>query len=646
VGGGGENYGAWSDAPYAWIVQQADSQRIAILAADPADAWLPTYLRSLGADSAFNLTIGSAAVANDSATWRAIVACRGVFIKGGDQWDYVRDWRNTLTEDAIRAVFLAGGVVAGTSAGAAVLGEFVYDARVSSAVSRTVLRNPRHSSLTFTTGFLDLVPGCIFDTHFYERGRFGRLLTMMARLGADSGRSVTGIGLEAETALCIPPDGEAEVMGAGAVVFYVPTTLTRSRVQSDLPLVYTDIRTDILTSGFRYNLHSRQVTSLPPSATAPLPATTHPVVNRLLLFGDSIPSAAGVSAVLAAAGGPAGEFAVITNPASPAGGQRWRDSLLGRGASSATLLLLDAAGSQNPAFASAIMEAEGLVFAGSLSEAVPAYLDPATAVGQALHTRLAGGTAVAFAGQDAKLAGSAVVFRTELEELASIRGKLTLGSGVRALRNLVVMPLIFQSGVFDENRTAGLPWGMARTGARTGIYVDDGGWVETEPSGVMAAYGPTPAVVLDANGAAAVDYSTYRHSGSIGPRQSAALTAARIHVISGDVRFDPIGGAIITAAGEGDVRLPDRMLLLQAYPNPFNGSATISFVLGGTEPAVDMELRVFDLLGREVALLAAGEHRPGAHSVRFDASGLASGVYLLRLRAGAAATTSLLLLLR
>lgn len=208
------------------------------------------------------------------------------------------------------------------------------------------------------------------------------------------------------------------------------------------------------------------------------------------------------------------------------------------------------------------------------------------------------------------------------------------------------MPLIFQSGVFDENRTAGLPWGMARTGARTGIYLDEGGWVETEPSGMMTAYGPTPAIVLDAGGAAAVDYSSYRHSGSIGPRQSAALAGGRIHVISGDVRFDPIGGSIITAAEEDDVRIPGRMLLLRTYPNPFNGSATISYVLGGTEPAVETDLRVFDLLGREVALLAAGEHRPGAHTVRFDASGLATGAYLLRLRAGAATTTSLLLLLR
>jgi hypothetical protein len=69
----------------------------------------------------------------------------------------------------------------------------------------------------------------------------------------------------------------------------------------------------------------------------------------------------------------------------------------------------------------------------------------------------------------------------------------------------------------------------------------------------------------------------------------------------------------------------------QNYPNPFNPSTTISYHL----PAeAHVTLRVFDVLGREVVTLVDAERTPGAHNVRWDASGSSSGVYYYRLDAG------------
>jgi gluconolactonase len=65
------------------------------------------------------------------------------------------------------------------------------------------------------------------------------------------------------------------------------------------------------------------------------------------------------------------------------------------------------------------------------------------------------------------------------------------------------------------------------------------------------------------------------------------------------------------------------------YPNPFNPVTTIEYALAATG---FVELKVFDLLGREVATLVDGVQQGGDHRVRFDATGLASGVYLCRLR--------------
>ncbi|MCB2212440.1 T9SS type A sorting domain-containing protein [bacterium] len=80
--------------------------------------------------------------------------------------------------------------------------------------------------------------------------------------------------------------------------------------------------------------------------------------------------------------------------------------------------------------------------------------------------------------------------------------------------------------------------------------------------------------------------------------------------------------------GLSDVRLPARFALHPIYPNPFNSSATVSFDL--TRPAW-LNLAVFDLLGREVTVLADGQpYAPGTHRVVWDASGLPGGTYFLR----------------
>jgi len=69
-----------------------------------------------------------------------------------------------------------------------------------------------------------------------------------------------------------------------------------------------------------------------------------------------------------------------------------------------------------------------------------------------------------------------------------------------------------------------------------------------------------------------------------------------------------------------------------AWPNPFNPATTIAFRLAETGAA---NLRVFDILGREVAVLVDGRLAAGEHLAVFDAAGLASGVYVARLQAGA-----------
>lgn len=85
---------------------------------------------------------------------------------------------------------------------------------------------------------------------------------------------------------------------------------------------------------------------------------------------------------------------------------------------------------------------------------------------------------------------------------------------------------------------------------------------------------------------------------------------------------------------EPESGLPRTFRLLQNYPNPFNPTTTIAFDLPAT---ARVTLRVYDVLGREVARLMQAERlAPGRYRVPFEAAGLPSGVYLYHLDAVAA----------
>ena len=82
---------------------------------------------------------------------------------------------------------------------------------------------------------------------------------------------------------------------------------------------------------------------------------------------------------------------------------------------------------------------------------------------------------------------------------------------------------------------------------------------------------------------------------------------------------------------DGGIDLPETIVLDQNYPNPFNPSTTIQFELPNSS---DVELEVFDLLGRKVATLIQGVLQAGSHEAMFDATVLGSGLYVYTLRAG------------
>jgi hypothetical protein len=99
----------------------------------------------------------------------------------------------------------------------------------------------------------------------------------------------------------------------------------------------------------------------------------------------------------------------------------------------------------------------------------------------------------------------------------------------------------------------------------------------------------------------------------------------------------------LTGADEHGSLIPGEYRLYQNYPNPFNPSTTIRY---GLPHKSAVQLTVFNTLGQLVATLVEGEQEAGYHEVKFDASGLSSGVCFYRLKAGDFVQTRKLLLLR
>lgn len=121
---------------------------------------------------------------------------------------------------------------------------------------------------------------------------------------------------------------------------------------------------------------------------------------------------------------------------------------------------------------------------------------------------------------------------------------------------------------------------------------------------------------------------------------SSLLAAEKFTTINNEITPAVSSGSQVLASIPGK---PKSFALGQNYPNPFNPATVISYSL---PKAGHVTLKVYDIIGRQVAVLYSGNRQPGRYTVNFDASKLASGVYFYRLRAGNYVTTKKMILLK
>lgn len=261
-----------NNAVWERVVQLAGGKgaRIAVFASasgspDRAGKFLVEHLNRYGADAFFvplaERLDGSdyRVAAEDPALAQAVRSAGGAYFSGGDQARITRvlrrpDGSNSLVLDALWDMYRRGGVIAGSSAGAAIMSSTMF------GNPRSVMGTLKHGvdegrHITRGLGFIG--DDVFVDQHLLVRGRFARMLPAMLAKGYK-----VGLGIDENSAMVVTPKRDVEVLGyRGALLVDLSEAATRDGVFN-----LTNGRLSYLDNGDRFNLATKTFTPAPEKA--------------------------------------------------------------------------------------------------------------------------------------------------------------------------------------------------------------------------------------------------------------------------------------------------------------------------------------------------------------------------------------------
>lgn len=215
--------------------------------ADTGEYYRDLFQQTYGCTQVRPLEVHRRAQASNPEWIAAIRQADGLYFSGGDQRRIIKTLRDTPMGEAIRAAYLAGAVIGGTSAGTACMSEWMLTGDGDFAVIRG-------KNVQLWRG-LGLFPKAILDQHFIARKRQNRLISAVLEYPA-----YLGIGIDEATAIWLKPNGEIEILGDGSVMIYDAQDSQFTSGASEQPLLgATHIKLHILVAGQGYDLNNRRV---------------------------------------------------------------------------------------------------------------------------------------------------------------------------------------------------------------------------------------------------------------------------------------------------------------------------------------------------------------------------------------------------
>jgi cyanophycinase len=255
--GGGDDL----DDAFKWLCERADGGDFLILRARGDDDYNPYVNGLCKLNSVATLVIPDRESAQDPRVADIIHQAEAVFIAGGDQSRYINFWQGTGLQKALNENLAVGKPIGGTSAGLAVLGQFLYSAQGDAEddpdlTSLQALADPYFARVTVRRDFvkIPILRDTLTDTHFKARDRMGRTLVFLSRIVQDGwSTQPKEIAVDQKTAVLVEPSGEALVVGS-SVVYFLRVTKAPATCQPKTPLTLRDVSVVRVAAGGRFNI--------------------------------------------------------------------------------------------------------------------------------------------------------------------------------------------------------------------------------------------------------------------------------------------------------------------------------------------------------------------------------------------------------
>lgn len=637
--GGGTEYNdtdeTWNHDAYKWAVDHAENKKVAILHYSSGSDWLEDYFVSdCGAVEAVSFVVNSSG-ADNSAIMSSLEEYDMFFLRGGDQWRYYSYWKDKAIHQLLQEKYDNGAVLAGTSAGLAVLSEVVYTAENNSAYTDISIKKIDDNSHTLANDLFGFAPGLLFDSHFTDRGRMGRLVAFMAKWLKDEGDKVTGIGVDESTAFAIS-DGMGYAFGSGAVNIFRPG-------EQDFgtgPLLRIDsLKVTQLLHGDSINMTT--FTAYGQDDHPALDASSNWPTQEIYLSGsDNISSTAQqmLNDFISAGSGNSDPICIIsgTDLTQANSYKTWME---GQGAGDVSVWQALYSEVDNQDMKTALESAKKFLVIDNSAYNLNGFLQGGEN-GTLLLAKIGNSNSILFfAGDNSRYAGATTV-SNYLTPNASENGSLSLSSVFDIIENCVIIPNTLEKNEGGGSITdiwhstfAALPYAMVSEDIPAGLWLNHENGIQIfsdEGSAKLKTYGSSPVIMLNwSGGKAGLAEQTFKGKTNEQPRQIAGFHNALLSFLQ--------PGSTLTL---GDIKVgteasPESKITV--YPNPADNMLRISM------PVAGMDVHLIDMLGRPVT-----SYRNTAINITIPLEDVVPGFYFLAIsdRASDSYSTKQILIVR
>jgi cyanophycinase len=245
------------DDAFRWMIRKGGNGNFVVIRATGTEAYNPYIFAMGGVRSVETIVVPSRGAASDPFVLQRIRGAEALFIAGGDQSDYLQFWKGTPLAAALQELANRNVPIGGTSAGLAVLGQYIYSGAHQSVTSADALANPYDKNVTLERDLLALPPlaRAMTDSHLDARDRMGRLVTFMARVVNDGWTGTArGVGVDVETALLVE-NSQATRVGVGSAYFLQTVGLPQVCAPKT-PLTYQNIGVQRLSGAGSFDLNN------------------------------------------------------------------------------------------------------------------------------------------------------------------------------------------------------------------------------------------------------------------------------------------------------------------------------------------------------------------------------------------------------